>query len=32
MKQLLESEGIKVKDDIIVDFEKLYWNPNIELE
>jgi len=32
MKQLLESEGIKVEDDMIVDFEKIYWNPNIELE
>ena len=34
MQQLLESEGIKVVDDKIVDFEKLFWNPmhNIENE
>jgi len=31
MKQLLESEGIKVEDDKVVDFEKLFWDPNIEL-
>ena len=31
MKQLLESEGVKVEDDRVVDFEKLYWDPNIEL-
>jgi len=31
MKQLLESEGVKVEDDKVVDFEKLFWNPNIEL-
>lgn len=26
MQQLLESEGIKVKDNKVVDFEKLFWN------
>ncbi|NVO10241.1 MAG: MGMT family protein [Bacteroidales bacterium] len=31
MKQLLESEGVKIEDDKVVDFEKLYWDPNIEL-
>jgi methylated-DNA-protein-cysteine methyltransferase-like protein len=31
MKQLLESEGVTVEDDKVVDFEKLYWDPNIEL-
>lgn len=31
MKQLLESEGIVVEDDRVVDFEKLYWDPNKEL-
>lgn len=32
MQELLEKEGIKVVDDKIVDFEKLYWNPATELE
>jgi len=27
----LKKEGIKVKDDKIVDFEKLFWNPIAEL-
>ncbi|HWB63334.1 MAG TPA: MGMT family protein [Chitinophagales bacterium] len=27
MKQLLEKEGIKVKKDAVVDFEKLFWDP-----
>jgi methylated-DNA-protein-cysteine methyltransferase-like protein len=31
MQELLESEGIVVKDDKIVDFEKLLWDPMIEL-
>lgn len=26
MQQLLESENIKVKDNKVVDFEKLFWN------
>lgn len=26
MQQLLESEGIKVKNNQIVDFEKYFWN------
>jgi len=32
MKQLLESEGVKVEDDRVVDFENLFWDPNKELE
>ena len=28
MQQLLESEGIKVVEDKVVDFEKLFWTPN----
>lgn len=32
MQELLEKEGIKVVDDKVVDFEKLYWNPAMELE
>jgi methylated-DNA-protein-cysteine methyltransferase related protein len=31
MQELLEKEKIKVKDDVIVDFEKLFWDPMIEL-
>ncbi|NNC69246.1 MAG: MGMT family protein [Flavobacteriaceae bacterium] len=27
MQQLLESEGIVVKDNIVEDFERLFWNP-----
>ncbi len=32
MQELLAAEGILVKDDKIIDFEKYFWNPNIELE
>lgn len=31
MEQLLKKEGIKVKDDKIVDFEKHFWDPVEEL-
>ena len=31
MEQLLESEGIHVKDDKIVDFKSKYWDPSTEL-
>jgi methylated-DNA-protein-cysteine methyltransferase-like protein len=31
MQQLLEKEGIKVKDDQVVDFQKLFWDPAKEL-
>ena len=31
MKELLESEGIKVVDDQIVDFQKHFWDPMKEL-
>lgn len=26
MQQLLESEGVKIKNDQVVDFEKLFWD------
>ena len=32
MQQLLAKEGIKVKDDKVVDFTKLFWDPAILLE
>lgn len=31
MQELLEKEGVKVKDDKVVDFEKKFWNPVEEL-
>ncbi|MDP4210579.1 MAG: MGMT family protein [Bacteroidota bacterium] len=31
MQQLLESEGITIEDDRVVDFEKLFWDPAEEL-
>jgi len=31
MQQLLKKEGIKVKNDQIIDFEKHFWDPLIEL-
>ena len=31
MAQRLESEGIKVMEDTIVDFKKHFWDPNTEL-
>ncbi|MEI6900584.1 MAG: MGMT family protein [Bacteroidota bacterium] len=32
MQQLLENEGIEIKDDKIVQFEKHFWNPQTELD
>ncbi len=32
MQQLLESENILVKKNAIVEFERLFWDPNIELK
>ena len=29
MQQLLESEGIKVVNNQVVDFEKHFWQPNV---
>ncbi len=31
MKELLEKEGIKVKNDTIVDFKKIFWDPMTEM-
>ncbi|MDT8415238.1 MAG: MGMT family protein [Flavobacteriaceae bacterium] len=28
MQQLLESEGLEVQHDQIVDFEQIFWDPN----
>lgn len=32
MQELLEKEKIKVKNDKVVDFEKIYWDPAKELK
>ena len=32
MQQLLEKEGIQVKEDKIVNFKEVFWDPNVELE
>ena len=31
MEELLRNEGISVENDKIVHFEKVFWDPNIEL-
>ena len=30
MQQLLENDGIKVKNDQVLDFRKIFWDPSIE--
>lgn len=31
MERLLKKEGIKVKNDMVVDFKKLFWDPAEEI-
>ena len=31
MQELLEGEGVKVKDDQVVDLAKKFWDPAVEL-
>ena len=31
MQQLLEKEGVQVKNNRVVDFERFFWDPSIEL-
>jgi methylated-DNA-protein-cysteine methyltransferase related protein len=31
MQELLESEGISVKNNQVQDFENVFWNPTLEL-
>ncbi len=31
MQERLEAEGVRVADDVVVDFKKLYWDPSTEL-
>lgn len=32
MQELLEAEGIEVKNDVIKNWEKVFWDPKTELE
>ena len=32
MQELLEKEGIQIKNDKVVDFKQVYWDPVVELE
>lgn len=31
MQELLEKEGVQIKNDKVVNFNELFWNPNISL-
>jgi methylated-DNA-protein-cysteine methyltransferase-like protein len=31
MELLLKLEGIKIENDQVLDFENVFWNPNLEL-
>lgn len=31
MQELLEAEEVKIKNDKVVDFRRLFWDPNLEL-
>lgn len=31
MQQLLESEGVRIEDNKVVEFRKLFWDPAVEL-
>ena len=31
MQELLEKEGIAIREDIVVDFNILFWDPLVEL-
>lgn len=32
MQELLESEGIAIEDNRVKDFEKIFWDPQLELQ
>ena len=32
MQERLEAEGVRVIDDVVVEFKKLFWDPAAELE
>ena len=31
MQQLLENEGIEIKNDQVVNFQEYFWDPSLEL-
>jgi methylated-DNA-protein-cysteine methyltransferase related protein len=31
MQELLEADGVKIKEDAVVEFKKLFWDPATEL-
>jgi methylated-DNA-protein-cysteine methyltransferase related protein len=31
MEELLKSEGIRVEDDMVIDFENIFWDPGLNL-
>jgi methylated-DNA-protein-cysteine methyltransferase-like protein len=31
MQERLEAEGVRVEEDVVVDFKELYWDPTTEL-
>ena len=31
MAELLENEGVRIENDCVVEFKKLFWNPSQEL-
>ena len=32
MQELLEKEGVKIKNDKVVNFKEIFWDPNEELK
>ena len=32
MQQLLENEGVQIKDNQVVDFKTLFWDPSLALQ
>lgn len=32
MEQLLESEGVEIKNDKVLDFKNIFWDPSFELK
>jgi methylated-DNA-protein-cysteine methyltransferase-like protein len=32
MQELLEKEGVKIKDDKVLNFSELFWDPATELK
>ena len=32
MKELLESEGVEIKNNSVKDFQNILWDPSLELD